>query len=557
MNKSCSSCRSSFEVTDTDRAFYDKVSPVIAGKKYAIPVPTLCPDCRNQRRMVYRNDRTFYHRKCDLTGKQIISIYPSNSPYTVYHQDEWYSDKWDPMDYARDYDFSRSFFKQYNDLMHAVPRLGVDIINCENSDYCNYCGDDKNCYLDIAGEANEDCYFNLFTKYSKNVVDSTFVYKSELCYECIQCYDSYNLLYCRYCDNCNDCLFSFDLKGCKDCLFCYGLRNKQYCVLNEQLTKEQYERKLSELKLGSYDAVQEYKKICTDMMRDKAIHRDVVALNCENCSGNNLKNCKNTLFSFNASNCEDCKYLYDVLDAKDCQDLNYSLYQPELSYELVSTLNMVHSAFSMASHYNNEVYYCDLTNHSSNLFGCIGLDHKKYCILNKQYSQEEYEELVSKIIEDMKKRGEFGEFFPVELSPFAYNETVAHEYFPLSKEEVVEKGWRWSEGEEQSAYQGPKYEIPDNISDVSDDILRQVLICENSKRPFKIIQQELEFYRKMNVPIPRRSPNQRHLDRFEMRNPRKLWKRKCDKCGEGIETTYAPERPEAVYCEECYLKEVY
>ena len=60
--------------------------------------------------------------------------------------------------------------------------------------------------------------------------------------------------------------------------------------------------------------------------------------------------------------------------------------------------------------------------------------NNSYCILNKQYTKEEYEALVSKIIEQMNtmpyvdKNGvtyKYGEFFPIELSPFGYNETVA------------------------------------------------------------------------------------------------------------------------------------
>src|SRR3989344_4452282 len=105
MQHQCTQCSAPFEITDSDLAFYETVSPAFNGKKELIPPPTLCPDCRVQRRMAWRNDRTFYHRKCDLTGKQIISIYPENSPLTVYHQSGWYSDKWDPMTYGQEFDF--------------------------------------------------------------------------------------------------------------------------------------------------------------------------------------------------------------------------------------------------------------------------------------------------------------------------------------------------------------------------------------------------------------------------------------------------------------------
>jgi len=264
-------------------------------------------------------------------------------------------------------------------------------------------------------------------------------------------------------------------------------------------------------------------------------------LNCENCTGNDIKNSKNTNYSFNALNCEDCKYLYDVLDAKDCQDLNYSLYKPELSYELISTLNMVKSAFCMASHYNNEVYYSDTLNHCNNCFGCSALTHKEYCILNKQYSREEYEELVQQIIEHMQKTGEWGEFFPSSISPHPYEDTVANEYFPMSakKNEVV-------------AVESD-YKIPDNIVDVKDDIVGKVLIDEKCGKAYKIIEQELRFYRKNHIPVPRRSPDQRHFDRIVLRTPRRLFARKCDKCGVDLQSPYKDGAKEKVYCDKCYL----
>jgi hypothetical protein len=39
----------------------------------------------------------------------------------------------------------------------------------------------------------------------------------------------------------------------------------------------------------------------------------------------------------------------------------------------------------------------------------------------------------------MKSAGEWGEFFPTELSTFGYNETAANEYFPMTEKEVKTK----------------------------------------------------------------------------------------------------------------------
>ena len=106
---------------------------------------------------MWRNDRSFHRRKCSLSGESFISMYSEDTSFPVYKPSEWWSDKWNPLDYGQEFDFSRSFFDQWHELMNKVPRLGIDIVNCENCDFCNYCGDEKNCYLDIAGEGNEDC----------------------------------------------------------------------------------------------------------------------------------------------------------------------------------------------------------------------------------------------------------------------------------------------------------------------------------------------------------------------------------------------------------------
>jgi hypothetical protein len=152
-----------------------------------------------------------------------------------------------------------------------------------------------------------------------------------------------------------------------------------------------------------------------------------------------------------------------------------------------------------------------------NCFGCSGLRNKQYCVFNKQYTREEYEALVPKIVEHMRETGEWGEFFPSWMSPFGYNETAAQEYYPLTREEALAKGFGWSNYEPpfpkvEKAI--PASKLPADIAQVPDDILNWAIECEVTKKPFRIIKQELEFYRKHSLPIPKRHPDQRHLERF-------------------------------------------
>lgn len=145
----------------------------------------------------------------------------------------------------------------------------------------------------VAAEANEDCYFNLFTKYSKDTVDCTFAYHSTICYECLNVYNCYDTRFSMYCENTAESWFCYDMKGCKNCLLSHGLRQKRYCIFNKQYTKEKYEDYLKKLQLNTYPgltaAVAEWKKMLD--ARD-VIYRDQYQVQCENSTGNNLKNCK-------------------------------------------------------------------------------------------------------------------------------------------------------------------------------------------------------------------------------------------------------------------------
>lgn len=193
---------------------------------------------------------------------------------------------------------------------------------------------------------------------------------------------------------------------------------------------------------------------------------------------------------------------------------------------------------------------------SNNVFGSVGLNHNDYVILNKQYTSDEFNELVPKIVEHMKETGEWGRFFPSGVSPFAYNETLAQEFFPSTKEACQSKGYGWRDMDKRD-YKPQTVKVFENIRDVDDSITNEVLACEKSGKNFKVTPQELKFYRKQDLPIPKLCPNQRYLERLALKNPRKLWDRKCDKCQAKIKTSYSPDRPEVVYCEQCYLKEVY
>jgi hypothetical protein len=551
--------------------------------KYLIPPPTLCPDCRQQRRLSFRNEKTIVFRTCDLTWKKIFSMYSPDKKYKVYHYEDWFTDKWDAKSYWKDFDFSKSFFEQFHELDLVVPKMSLSNLNMENSDFVSQAWHCKNCYLIFNADMDENCYYwqNIF--FSKYCIDSFWVWESEQCYNCIRCIQCYDVKNWMYSYNCRECNYVFSCIWCNNCSWCVSLNNSEFCIFNIKYSKEEYFKKLEEL--TKEDIENWYQNLLWKSPRNALI--DVK--NSENILWDLISWSKDIYNSFEVANSRDVRYSTNIVNSEDIFDVNYFWVWLSKAYEwsVVWYWSNLYFCFDCWNNVDNLTYCFFCVNWVKNCFWCVWLhSNEQYCILNKQYAKEEYEKLVPKIINHMKKTWEWWEFFPSSISPFWYNETVANEYFPMSRDfviasnnEAIQKTWlsektrllhisQWQHSEtfihwpifNRSDYEAPfpkvdkiipASKLPDNIKDIPDDILNRAIECEVTKKPFKIIAQELEFYRKHNLPIPRRHPDQRHLDRMALRNPRKLFDRKCDKCWVLIKTTYNPDRKEIVYCEEC------
>ena len=560
MIKNCKKCSAEYEVTQDDLDFYDKVSPVFNWKKYQIPIPTFCPDCRSQRRLSFRNERKLYKRKCDFTWKNIISMFSPEKDCKIYEQREWWSDKWNWLDYWKEFKFDKSAFGQFNKLCNSTPYISLLSASSENCEYTHLADNNKNCYLVFMSWENEDVSYWYWLNDCKNSFDISCSSLCEGCYFVDNCQNCNKVFYSINSENCRNSYFLDNCIWCSDCFLCNNLRHKKYCFNNEQLTEAEYGNKLKQVELWNYSNIQNlFKKFLDESM--KSIKKFNISKNSEACSWDYLFNSKNCNNCFIVSDCEDCKYMEWVLKAKNSYDVS-AFWKPwELLYEVNNVgLNSFNVKFSSFCYWLSDSFYCNFCFYSKNLFLCSWLKHKQYCILNKQYSKEEYEILVPRIIEHMKSTWEWWEFLPTKLSPFAYNETVSQEYFPLSKEEVLSKGWRWKDDDDYVQNVSkiiPAEKLPNNINDIPDDVLNWAIKCEVTWRPFMLIPQELKFYRENSIPIPHLHPDERHEARMKLRNPRKLYDRQCMKCSKDIQTTYSPDRQEIVYCEKCYLKEVY
>ena len=541
MLKTCKISGRRFEVSGDDLEYY---------KKLGVPEPTLCPQERARRRMAIRNERNLYRRKSDFSGEQIVSMYHQDAPFPLYTKEEWLSDKWDAMKYGREIDFGRVFFEQFHELQKTVPRAALAVFaNAENSDFCNFVGDAKNCYLCFGSIFIEDCmYGNPY--YSKSCLDCFLVRKSELAYECIDCEELYHCAYLQDCYQCTDCYFGYDLKGCRNCMGCVGLRKKEYCIFNKQYSKGEYEKFVGGFSFCDKEKVDVSQEKLEELKLNHP-RQAIISLSCENVSGNYIFNSKDCHESFQISKNEDCSYNIQTTTSKDCYDMNYTE-ENELCYEYLGNYRNYKAVFSAICYGCRDVWYCDYCTNCKNCFGCVGMKNKEFCILNKRYSEKEYFKLKERLVTMMREMKEFGEFFPVKFSPFTYNESVAMDYFPLKKEEALSRGYRWRD-EDKTEFKTSNYEPPTDIKQVPDNICNEILSCEVSGRNYKIMPAELKFYHMMKLPIPRKHFIERHKARLAKRLPYEIFTSKCDKCGIKIQTSYTNNRPEKVYCEKCYL----
>ncbi len=581
----CQNCKRDFVIEIEDVSFYKKID---------VPPPTFCPDCRFQRRCSYINVRNLYARKIPTLGNA-ISMYSTDKTLRIVEDKEWWSDTYDVLSYGQDYDFQKPFFVQFNELLRSVPlpHLQRNYSTFENSDYCNAASGLKNCYLIINADNDENCLYGFCVEECKNCVDTTFTNKSELCYESIHMKSCYDCRFCEDCEGANGLRFCTDCVGCTDCFGCIGLRHTSHHIFNEACSREDYEKKIAEMRMGSWAAVRQMQEDVATFFLTRP-RKFMHGRNNQGVEGDYIYQSKNIRESYVVEKAEECKFIHLVryLTSGTNHSYDYTMFGvgAELMYEDAwCGLGCHNVKFSLWNYGSSDIEYCFGSHFSQKLFGCIGLRHKKYCIFNKQYTEGEYETVVRRIKEQMMripyedKKGNlyrYGEFFPVELSPFSYNQTIAQEFCPLSEEECTAQNYSWYLSDERQVSDYIHWQdLPDDVQDVHEAAVRKPILCKayeenptealrhNCTQVFKIIPQELAFYQKMGIPLPRYCHNTRHHHRLRQLNPFRTWMCRCmctstahdhkGDCLEIFQTSFAPERPEIVFCEECYLQEVY
>ncbi len=591
--RTCVNCKSAFTIESDDAVFY---------KNIGVPPPKFYWKCRFARRLIWRNERSLYKRPCDLCKKEIISMYRKEAPFPVYCHDCWWGDGWSPLEHGRDYDFSKPFFAQFMELQRAVPRPALYATDNVRSEYCNFTAHMKDSYLMFGSWFSEDCGYGQTVLESKDCWDCLFVKNSESCLSSFDCTKCFKTHFSENCTGCSDSAFLYDCRNCQNCIFSVNLRGKSYYAFNQKVSKEEYERIKAEA-LTSYAGFQKHFAEFRKMVQTQALHKFFTGERNQNVSGDFIYNSKNVLMSYYIHDGENEKYaVRGGKGQKDAMDV-FGVHAGELVYDCNNIDFSSRTFFSVNGEHHIDTNYVVDSFNVEHAFGCISLRQKNHCVLNKQYGEKEFEALRGKIIAHMKempytdKRGipySYGEFFPMEAAPFAYNESLSQEWLPITEKQAGAMGYPWLAFDEKSYVETRNWkDLPDTIAGTGDDWLSETILCEawetdkqsarehKCTKVFRFTPAELAMRRKFGVPLPRKCPNTRNFETFRMRNPVDFHSRKCQCAGEksdngnyknsaashephgpGVhcpnefQTSYAPERPETVYCEPCYQAEV-
>lgn len=561
-SRNCQNCHNDFLIEPDDFAFYEKMK---------VPPPTFCPECRFLRRLCWRNNRSLFKRSCGLCNKSLVSFYKDDG-VPVYCESCYSSDAWDMYQHGVDFDFSLPFLQQLEIVLNKQPRVfsvryGTNI----NSDYSNSIVNSKNLYLTFSSIESEDIFYSENTDRSKNCLDCLSVRELQYCYWNVNSEKNHNCHFMHETRACLDSYFLFDCVNCSNCFMSSNLRNQSYVFYNKKLSKEEYEKELSRIPLDSFENVELYKKEFNSLLKN-SIHKYAQITASVNVSGDIINNSKNIKDSFDISESENVVDSYRSVKSKELMDCGWVL-NGELEYESMTgsggSYNQVSCFMCIAS---KDIQYSISCKNCSDCFGCVGLKNAKYCILNKQYSKEDYFNLLDKIknqmtqmpyIDQQGRVYRYGEFFPLEMSLFGYNESLAYDFFPITKESALVSGYNWFDRPERDNLSSKNWnELNDSTKEITDSIIKEIFLCHSSgsaqcTKFFSIQANEFLFYKQKNLPLPRFCPNCRHYERLKYRNPMRLYKRECTNgCGRSFETSYAPDRPEKVYCEQCYQAEV-
>lgn len=300
-----------------------------------------------------------------------------------------------------------NYLEEFQKLRQTIPHVGLQCVQNENSPYCQYTEESQNCYMTFASFRSKDSLYNHRVFYCTDCVDCALCYKCELCYQCVDCINSYNCNYCVYCEQAIDSDYCYFSIGIQNCFGCVGLKQKRFHIFNQPYSEQDYKNYIVQLRqMPRHEILAKMEPLLRQTPRVAMYGK-----NNEESYGENIHNCRNTYSGFDSKYLEDAYYVYHCDESKnlyDCSHLGWS----EECYQIMSGGNLNNCMFCYGCWNSHNLEYCELVYNSSDCFLCVGLNHKKYHILNQPYSPEDYARKVAEIKASMQADHSWGRWFP-------------------------------------------------------------------------------------------------------------------------------------------------
>lgn len=286
------------------------------------------------------------------------------------------------------------FLSAYSMLRRSLPRPPTGNIDNENCDYTGYTYHSADCYYTFDCAYNKRCLYLFDSVRCVDCVDGDYDVDCEKLYGCVDCLRAYNSTYLDYCARIYDSHFCWDCIDSHDLFGCTHLRQKQYCICNRQYTQEEYKRRLAGLLARPSD---QNLLDLKNLIRTYPFGPSNVTHSENSSYGNHVHYALNLYLCYDAAHDEDCGYLYDSFYCKNSYDLTQCA-QVELCYECRDSSKLYNCRFAdWSSNCYDSAFLANCVD-CHNCFGCAELSHAKNCILNRQYTPEEYTRTVSEVM---------------------------------------------------------------------------------------------------------------------------------------------------------------
>ncbi len=378
--------------------------------------------------MAWYPNKKLYKGQSSVSKKLLITVYPDGSPIPLLSHEEWINPN--RISPSLPVDLHRPFFDQFAELQKITPVVCLLSNQQENAEYCQDVEQLKNSYIVFDAINGEEILYCVRVYNCKSCMDSYWIKDSELLYDCTYMFSCYNVRYSFNCKNVSDSMFLVDCHNVKHAFMCSNWRNKEFGLFNRQVTQHEFETFMASHNFTDPAVIAQFRQQFETELLPKTICPPAFLENCEDVQGNYLKNCQRVRDGFESWDLQDCEDVFQCADghhirhAYMCNDK--VAYVEQCVATGIQAYNVKNSAFVWKS---SNIEYSYLCINCQDCFGCIGLRNQKFCIFNRQYSQADYEILRTQLVAAMSTRGEYGNFFPIELSPFRYEDTIAADFF--------------------------------------------------------------------------------------------------------------------------------